>query len=115
MSVVVERAKPVFISEDATAPWRVKALCAQAVDVMPAMATAWVDEQGEYAATARQICADCTVRFQCAANAAGDPQTEGIRAGYAFEHGALNATDRRKLADEFGIMARLRKDTRSYR
>jgi hypothetical protein len=109
------RPRIAFAPEDATLSWREEAKCHEAVRTMPSLLGAWTTERTPDTALAREVCSDCSVRYQCVMAALADPEAEGIRAGYAFEGGALESRDRAALAEEFGLESRLRRPTRAYR
>lgn len=100
--------------------FRERAACREAVKEDESLATAWdnVDagtwEQDSYipdeqAHVARNICFACPVREACIRDALTDNEAEGIRGGFRFEKGYLSKEDARKLYQEFGLRAKVRK------
>ncbi len=100
--------------------FRHRAACRDAVLAEPSLATAWdnIDvgtwEEGEYvpdpqALVAKNICFACPVRELCMRDALTDNEAEGIRGGYRFERGYVSKEDARKMYQEFGMRAKVRK------
>lgn len=69
----------------------------------PVQAGAWITEDGPLLDSAKSICKTrCKVRLQCLSDALDDPEAQGMRGGYYFDEGGLEARDRRALMLELG-------------
>jgi len=95
------------------------------VAVEPEMATAWdnVDigtyenpefENDPKEDIAKAICIECPVREKCLRDAITDNEAEGIRGGYRFSFGNVSREEGKIIFNEWGLRARVAKQTRAY-
>ena len=95
-----------------TVAWRADAACEQLIiknENDKTLGAAWIAEDGPLEPLARLVCEmDCKVRFACLIEALGDHEAQGVRAGYYFDEGGLEAPDRRRLRGEYGLEAKKR-------
>lgn len=97
--------------------WTREAECVRAVTDHPEMKTAWdnIDHGEEFgygpdplAGLAEEICVnECPVRDFCLRDAARDPKSDGIRAGFRFHGGGVEHRDATKIRFEHGIKTRI--------
>jgi hypothetical protein len=106
---------------DVHAEWRTEAACnsitnggAAILDsALVDLEAAWINENHPARRHAENICATkCPVRFLCGLDAAQDPESEGLRAGFYFSNGRVPHAEARQMKHILGIDPKTRQRTR---
>lgn len=83
--------------------WRERSACYKLVEAEPIFQTAWLVKDDVGASQAKALCAECPVRLDCLVDALGDPEAQGLRAGFYFDSGVVSRQDARAIMNEVGI------------
>lgn len=93
--------------------WHKDALCSELISTEELPPNAFISDSDENDSTLDAICSRCPVRQECLIDAVQDDTSQGFRAGYRFDGGAVYREDAREINSLLGIPVKVRNRRRN--